>query len=123
MRIPLFCLFAVLSASPAAAEAMKVGDLGSTTSRHACMISARTVIERYVDAHGGLSVTGDPEDSEGWSIYGWALRPGDNDIVIMCPIVAGQPHAFYAIHANGEQAVENADMAAERIRDLWDRLH
>jgi hypothetical protein len=122
MRVPTICLLAAFAASPAAAEAMKVGDLGSVSSRQACMTSARTVLEQYLTAHGGLTVTGEPEAAEGWSIYGWALRPGDNDVVIMCPIVAGQPHAFYAIHADGERAVENADTAAGRIRELWDGL-
>jgi len=123
MRLLLACLLVALSATQAAAEAMKVGDLGPVPSRQTCLSTARTALERYLDAHGGLSVTGETDTPENWSIYGWGLRPGNNDVVILCPMVAGESHAFYAIHSDGPQAVENADTTARRIRALWDSLH
>lgn len=122
MRIPAACLILALSATPAAAQAMKVGDLGPVASRQACMTGARTVLERYLDAHGGLTVTGNPQAAEEWSVYGWALRPGNSDVAILCPIVAGQPHAFYSIHSSGEHAPANAETAAQRLREFWDAL-
>jgi hypothetical protein len=122
MRILTASLLAVLAASPAAAQAMKVGDLGPIRSREACMATAHTVLSQYVNTHGGLSVTGNPASAEEWTIYGWGLRPGETDVAILCPIVAGEPRGFYSIHSNGAQAPEDADTAAQRIGDLWESL-
>jgi len=101
---------------------MKVGDLGPVASRPACLNAAQSVLSRYIDTHGGLSVTGNPSSAEEWTIYGWGLRPGETDVAILCPIVSGQPRAFYSIHSNGAQAAEDAGTAAGRIQELWERL-
>jgi hypothetical protein len=126
MRILTAGLLAALAAAtapgPAAAQAMKVGDLGSVSSRPACMNAAQSVLSRYIDTHGGLSVTGNPASAEEWTIYGWGLRPGETDVAILCPIVANEPRAFYSIHSTGAQAAEDAATAAERIQDLWQSL-
>lgn len=98
--------------------AFKIGDLGETPSRRICMSVAAQVLEAYVDRFGGHSTAGDLD----WSFYGWDLRPGDNDVVITCPIVAGQANAFYTIHSSGDDVDANAKITAERLRDLWTEL-
>jgi hypothetical protein len=122
MRILTAALLSTLAAGPAAAQAMKVGDLGPVSSRPACMNTAQSLLSSYIDTHGGLSVTGNPASAEEWTIYGWGLRPGETDVAILCPIVGGEPRAFYSIHSNGAQAAEDAATAAERIQDLWQML-
>jgi hypothetical protein len=104
-------------AGPATAALFRVGDLGEMSSRQACMTAAKTMLESYLDAYGGGSVVGDPENPESWEIYGWRLRPGDNDIVITCPVVNGQVNAFFTLHATSDDA--NADTVIERVRELW----
>ena len=119
---------ALLAAMPgmlpgiAAAETFKIGDLGETPSRRICMAVAGQVLEAYLDKFGGHSIDGNLEDTESWSYYGWDLQPGDNDVVITCPIVADQANAFYTIHSSGNDAEANADIAAQRLRDLWKEL-
>lgn len=122
MRILTASLLAALAASPAAAQSMKVGDLGPVASRQACMSTAHLALSRYIDTHGGLSVTGNAAAPDEWTIYGWGLRPGETDMAILCPIVAGEPHAFYSIHANGTEAAQDAATAAGRLQELWESL-
>lgn len=111
---------AALLGGPAAAEAMRVGNLGIVASRAICVETAARVLTAYIDAYGGFATSGDPEDPQAWAIYGWGLRPGSNDVVIICPTVVGQTSAFYTIHASGEAAAENADTVAEQLRQLWE---
>ncbi len=106
-------------AAPASAGLFRVGDLGEMSSRQACMTTAKTMLESYLDEYGGGSVVGDPENPESWEIYGWRLRPGDNDIVITCPVVNGQVNAFFTLHATSDDAGANADTVIERVRELW----
>ena len=119
VKLGAAALLAVASASPAAAEAMRVGDLGPVPSQSACLATAETVLSAYIAEFGGHAVSGDPDSPQEWAIYGWGLRPGSNDVVITCPLVVGNVHAFYTVHASGDGAAGNADMAAERLRELW----
>ncbi len=112
----------VIFASPASASLFRVGDLGEMPTRQACMAAARNVLESYLDEHGGGSVAGDTEDPESWEVYGWRLRPGDNDIVITCPVVNGQVNAFFTIHTASDDAGADTDTVIERVRELWGRL-
>jgi len=116
-------ILAVLTGGPAAADAFKVGDLGAMPSRNACMETAGKVLDAYIAEYGGLSTSSDPEQSQGWSYYGWSLRPGTTDAVILCPIVGTQVNGFYTLHSAGDQGGAAADVAAGRIRDLWQKLH
>ena len=117
-------VLAMLLPAPAAAaeEAMRVADLGPMPSRLACLEAAARVLDAYIADIGGYATSGDPENPEEWAIYGWELEPGNNDVVIACPTVAGQVNALLTVHASGEGAAGNADSVAERIRDLWTRL-
>jgi hypothetical protein len=124
---PLFigaALAAVVSgvSGTAAAGNFKVGDLGEMPSRRICMSIASEVVESYIEKYGGLSTSGNTEDADSWEYYGWNLRPGDIDIVILCTVVASQVNAFYIMHSDSDDA-DNADIAADRIRRLWDQLN
>ena len=114
---------AALISGTAVAESLKVGDLGEMPSRRVCMSIAAEVLTTYVEEFGGHSTSGDKDKSESWSFYAWDLRPGDVDVVITCPVVADQVNAFYVLHSSGEGETDNADVAAERIRELWKRLY
>ena len=129
MKAVIFGLTALLVAIPgilpgtAKAESYAVGDLGETSSRRACMSTAQLVLKTYIRNFGGQSVAGNESDSESWSRYGWNLLPGNNDVVITCPIVADHVNAFYAIHSSGNDADANANIVAGRLRDLWKDLY
>jgi hypothetical protein len=110
-------------ANPASAGLFRVGDLGEMPSRQICMTVAKNVLESYLDEYGGGSVVGDAENPESWQVYAWDLRPGNNDVVITCPVVAEQVNAFYTLHSSGEDDEENANIAVDRLRELWDRLY
>jgi len=110
-------------AGPASAGLFRVGDLGEMPSRQACMATAKEVLESYLDEYGGESVFGDPGNPESWEVYGWRLRPGDNDIVITCPVVNSQVNAFFTLYTGSEDGSADADMVIERVRELWNRHH
>jgi hypothetical protein len=113
-------LMALLSGS-ASAEAFKVGDLGEMPSRRLCMATAARVLETYIGEFGGRSTGGETDVEDSWSVYAWDLRPGDIDVVITCPVVAGQVNAFFTLFSTGANQLEDADTAAMRLRDLWER--
>jgi hypothetical protein len=115
-------LMAIFTA-PASAGMFRVGDLGEMPSRQACMTTAAEVLESYINEYGGLSTTWDAENPESWEVYGWRLRPGDNDIVIICPVVNSQVNAFFTLYAGNDSDIANADMVIERVRTLWTRHH
>jgi hypothetical protein len=121
-RLPAAAVLAALFAGPAAADAFKVGDLGAMPTRLACMETAAKVLEAYVAEHGGASTSGEAEEPQGWTYYGWGLRPGLTDAVILCPVVGNQVNAFYTIHSAGDVGAEAADVTAGRIRALWQAL-
>ncbi len=108
-------------AGPASAGLFRVGDLGEMPSRQACMTTAAEVLETYIREYGGLSTTGDADNPDAWEVYGWRLRPGDNDIVITCPVVNSQVNAFFTLHAASDDGSADADMVIERVRELWNR--
>ena len=112
-------LLAAISGGPAAAQAMRVGDLGPVPSQSTCLATAEAVLAAYVAEFGGHAVSGDADSPQEWAIYGWGLRPGSNDVVITCPTVLGSVNAFYAVHASGDAAGEDADAVAGRLRELW----
>ncbi len=109
--------------APAAAETFKLGDLGPVSSRAECMITARKVLDAYLDEFGGHSTAGDPDDPAAWSFNAWDLRPGDSDVAISCPVVGNQVNGFFAIHSSGPGDAADAEVVAERLRALWDRFY
>jgi hypothetical protein len=105
----------------ASAGQFRVGDLGEMPSRQSCMTVAAKVLAGYLDEYGGASVTADTGNPESWEVYGWHLRPGDNDIVITCPVVSGQVNAFLTLYTASADGTEHADIVIERVRELWGR--
>ncbi len=119
-----FIVAAVVTASlagPASAGLFRVGDLGEMPSRQICMAAAAKVLASYLDEHGGGSVFVDTENPASWDVYGWNLRPGDNDIVITCPVVNSQVNAFYTLYTTSVNGAADADIVIERVRELWGR--
>ena len=110
-----------LVAVPASAGLFRVGDLGEMPSRRACMAVAKNVLESYLDEYGGGSVFSDTENPESWEVYGWRLRPGDNDIVITCPVVNSQVNAFFTLYNGSDDGSADADTVIELVRELWNR--
>ena len=108
-------------ANQASAGLFRVGDLGEMPSRQICMTVAKNVLESYLDEYGGGSVVGDAENPESWEVYGWRLRPGDNDIVITCPVVNSQVNAFFTLYAVSDDGSADADTVVELVRELWIR--
>jgi hypothetical protein len=113
--------FLALLSGGASAEAFKVGDLGEMLTRRVCLTTAAQVLETYIKEFGGRSTGGETSVEDSWSIYAWDLRPGDIDVVITCPVVGTQVNAFYTLFSSGDNEVEDADTAARRIRELWER--
>ena len=120
-RFIIAAALTALFAGPASAGLFRVADLGEMPSRQACMTTAKNVLESYLDEYGGGSVFGDTENPESWEVYGWRLRPGDNDIVITCPVVNSQVNAFFTLYTGSEDGSADADMVIERVRELWNR--
>ncbi len=120
-RFIIVAALMALFTGPAGAALFRVGDLGAMPSRQACMTVAKTVLERYLDEYGGESVVGNTENPESWEVYGWRLRPGDNDIVITCPVVNSQVNAFFTLYTTSVNGAAEADIVIERMRELWGR--
>lgn len=104
-----------LSAAPAvaAAEAFEVRDLGPMPDRARCMERAQAVLEDYRVSSGSPGWL----DNAGNMIFGWDLYPGDQDLVLTCPIVAGGVNAFLTIHGADTPAQTRA--AADAIEGAW----
>ena len=98
----------------ALAESYDTIELGLTFNRETCMTKAENVFYRYKNAHGGGHVA-----RANWVVYGWDMRPGDQDAVIMCPIVNGVVDAFLVVHSEGTET--NRDFTVEEIRWLWNQ--
>ncbi|MDD2867027.1 hypothetical protein [Neomegalonema sp.] len=113
-------LVALLTASlipPAAAEGWVVMDLGETATREVCMSRAESVLNGYISSFGGHSV-----EKDSWTVYGYDLKPGDNDVLVMCPVVnGGKFNAFLTVYGAFEDSQEDfTDTIAERLKEQWD---
>lgn len=113
----LIAAFAAAFALPAAAEGWVVADLGETSTRQQCMERAERVMRNYMDSFGGHSV-----EKDTWTVYGYDLKPGDNDVLIMCPVVNGDVYnAFMAVYGAFEDSKDDhTDTVNERLTELWD---
>ncbi len=104
-------------AGPSLAEGWMVMDLGETATREICMERADRVLNAYLEANGGHSV-----EQDSWTKYGYDLQPGDNDVLIMCPVVSGDVYnAFlvvYGAFTDGEE--DHTGVVAEELQHLWD---
>ncbi len=107
-------LLVALSVTSATAEGYTVQDLGTSTSREACMSAGESAMRRYVDVNGGGNV-----DPTTWVVYGWDLQPGDQDVTIMCPVVSGGIiNGFMVVH--GESTDDERIYTADTLARLFD---
>jgi len=102
------------AAGMAQAESFDTIELGLTHDRETCMSKAEYVLFRYKNSNGSGNVS-----RANWVVYGWDLRPGDQDVVIMCPIVNGVVDAFLVVHSAG--TIDNRDYTVDQIRMMWDQ--
>lgn len=97
----------------ASAEGYSISNLGYMTSRDTCKLKAELALRRYLEADGGGEIT----VSE-WTIYGWDLRPGDQDAVFMCPSLdAGGYQAILAVH--GETTQDERIYTKDTLKRYW----
>ena len=95
------------------AEGWTISDLGTVSTREECMSRARSVTERYSRQYGGgYSAT------ESWTQYLYDLRPGENHVVIMCPIVNGGFNGFLVTH--GVSTESDRQLVHDRLEMFWD---
>jgi len=102
----------VAAAGAARAESFDTIELGITYDRETCMSKAEYVLFTYKNRNGGGSVT-----RANWVVYGWDLRPGDQDVVIMCPIVNNVVDAFLVVHSEGTES--DRDFTVQQIDSIW----
>ena len=99
-------------ALPAMAEGWSITHLETMTNSGACMEQGRSVINRYMFAHGGGSTGADT-----WSLYGYDLEPGLQDVVIMCPSSGGQVFAILVVQSESDS--DDRGWAAQTLVDYW----
>ncbi|RME17997.1 MAG: hypothetical protein D6801_02295 [Alphaproteobacteria bacterium] len=103
-----------LAAGPAAAEGWSITKLGTMATVDECMQKARKVISAYMFDKGGAETGADS-----WSIYGYDLEPGAQDVVIVCPVGASeQVNAMLVIQSESEPADRKA--VSDALLRLWD---
>ena len=110
-------MLAAPAAAPAFAEGWSVYDLEDVPGeRENCMQVARNTIASYMFDHGGGETA-----VASWTTYGYDLRPGDQDAVIMCPVVNGNVvDAYLVVH--GDTTEDERIFTADEIERIWNGL-
>ena len=78
----------------ASADGWSITDLGPVSSRDEWMARAEAVIEAIPPGQRGYV------SSSKWNVFAYDLEPGDNDVVITCPIVEGTVNAFAFVYGD-----------------------
>lgn len=114
LKTAVLSLLLAAPAAPGMAEGWSVYDLGEVPGdRENCMKRARNTIASYMFDHGGGETA-----VASWTTYGYDLRPGDQDAVIMCPYVNGNVvNAFLTVH--GEASEDDRIFTADEIERIW----
>lgn len=95
------------------ADGWSIHDLGAVPTRAECMARAKTTISAYMFQNGGGETF-----AEAWTVYAYDLTPGDQDAVIMCPIVAGgAANAF--VHVFGEADNAQRVFTGDELKRIW----
>lgn len=103
-----------VAANPAAAEGWSIFKLDSLSDLESCMAKSRAVISAYIFDNGG-SETG----ADSWSVYGYDLEPGGQDVVIVCPEGPdGMIDAMLVVQSESESDLRV--QVAEALVALWD---
>ena len=109
-------LAAALLPGAAWAEGFTIYDLGVTRDRETCLYRAERALDRYSGEHGLYEI----QPTE-WIVFAYDLRPGDQDVVIMCPVVGGDGgrviNAFLNVH--GETTPDEREFTAQEIERYW----
>ncbi|MEO0936946.1 MAG: hypothetical protein AAFY38_02200 [Pseudomonadota bacterium] len=88
------------------ADGWSISDLGTVADRDTCMDRAVNALETWPSNRR-------TEVSRGnWAVYAYNLSPGENHVVITCPVVSGQINAF--IHIFGEDNTTQDDRTVVR---------
>lgn len=103
-----------LLAAPVAAEGWAISKLGTLDNVDDCMQKARKVISRYMFEHGG-----DETGADSWSVYGYNLDPGAQDVVIICPVGASEMvNALLVVQS--ESNADDRQQVSDELAKLWD---
>jgi hypothetical protein len=103
-----------LASGPAAAEGWSIFKLDRFDDIESCKMKAREVISRYMFDNGG-SETG----ADSWSVYGYDLEPGAQDVVIICPLGPDDKvDALLVVQSESES--EDRVQVAEALVRLWE---
>ncbi len=113
-RIATFALVLSAMAIPAMAEGWSITKLETMTSDTDCMNKARAVINRYIFDYDA----GDT-GADSWSVYGYDLEPGQQDVAIICPLGGGEfVNAMLVIQSESESEPRN--QVAKTLVAYWD---
>lgn len=101
-------------AAPAQAEGWSIFKLENVADAAACMTRARQTISSYVFDYGGNETAADS-----WSVYGFDLEPGQQDVMIVCLDGAdGAIDALLVVQSESER--EPREQVAEALVKIWD---
>lgn len=112
IRSTALALAMSVAALPAMAEGWSITHLETMGQTGACLDQARSVINRYMFAHGGGSTGADT-----WSMYGYDLEPGMQDMVIMCPSSSNQVFAILVVQSESDSS--DRGWVAQTLVDYW----
>lgn len=104
-------------AGTAQADGWNIRDLGVTRDRPECMAKADNVLRWYEQTYYATSFS-----ASAWTTYSYNLTPGNNDVVIMCPIVNGTINAFMMVYTDDETTGDEGQIVADRIQFRWDEI-
>lgn len=111
---PVLTPLLIGAAGIASAEGYAIYDLGEVADRPSCLHRATKVMNAWNRQTGEQGIL-DPTE---WIVYGWDLGPGDNDVLIMCPIFRDSfVNALLVVHGEGTDQERNR--VADGIERLW----
>ncbi len=91
---PVLVAAAFTAPTVASADGWSITDLGPVSTREECMNRAENVIQAVPPGQRGYYSVSD------WNVFSYDMQPGDNDVVISCPIVNGQVNAFAFVYGD-----------------------
>ena len=112
----LAALCVALAPVTVSAAGISTSDLGVVDGKDACMARATSVMQQYNGALGADAV-----EPGNWLVYGFGLKPGNQDAVIMCSAstTAGNDfrRAVLVVYGNAGDAELNA--TRDVIKGYW----
>ncbi|MEL7097908.1 MAG: hypothetical protein AAGM84_03685 [Pseudomonadota bacterium] len=107
----------LIGTAPAFADGYSTSDLGTVSNKSTCMAKAKRVLDRYKTGLGAAEV-----NQGNWTVFGWDLRPGDQDVLIMCsaPTSTGNDYRRALLVVYGEATREERMATRDVISAFWD---